>query len=210
MARLGRGHRRRRELDSRERSIITGRRAAFSSSTAGSTARSSGRIRRSECRPRGDFGSADASTWTSTGSTRWATPRLSARDLRDVYVDGPELGTDDHVRIDEDAARLILDALQRGDAALCELAPDQQPVVWLEHFDIGRSLGEVNFGVSPGDASHDEPYADVGPWQSRTGAFWNEPFGASRPMRDLPSAAGVLAFFAQGLEALAHRSLGDT
>jgi hypothetical protein len=50
-------------------------------------------------------------------------------------------------------------------------------VLWPEHFDIGISVDEVNYGVSPGDVHIPEPYAYVGPWHPRVGTFWNTGFG---------------------------------
>ncbi len=75
--------------------------------------------------------------------------------------------------------------------------------MWPEHFDVAFRLDDINFGVSPGDNHIDEPYAYVGPPTPRTGAFWNQPFGAARPMRELGHAdpAQVLAFFTEGRHA---------
>ena len=50
---------------------------------------------------------------------------------------------------------------RRGAAVL---APDETPILWPEHFDIGISVGEVNYGVSAGDGYLAVPYAYVGPW----------------------------------------------
>ena len=59
----------------------------------------------------------------------------------------------------------------------------------------------MNYGVSLGDARLPEPYAYVGPWQPRTGDFWNVPFGAARPLREFSSGDEALAeFFARGRE----------
>jgi hypothetical protein len=66
---------------------------------------------------------------------------------------------------------------ESADASLVQL--------WPEHFDLAVDLGDgeaggrANFGGSPGDDGHPEPYLYVGPWAPRTGPFWNEPFGAS-------------------------------
>ena len=57
---------------------------------------------------------------------------------------------------------------------------------------------EVNYGVSPGDASIPEPYAYVGPWTPRTGDFWNASFGAARPLSALGGADAVADFFREG------------
>jgi hypothetical protein len=71
-------------------------------------------------------------------------------------------------------------------------------VLWPEHFDVGISVGEVNYGVSPGDDAIPEPYAYVGPWSPQTGPFWNVPFGAARPITALGDADDVLEFFRTG------------
>jgi len=64
--------------------------------------------------------------------------------------------------------------------------------LWPEHFDVAVDLGEAdgraNFGGSPGDERHPEPYLYVGPWTVRPGTFWNEPFGASLPYAALVGA----------------------
>ena len=52
--------------------------------------------------------------------------------------------------------------------------------LWPEHFDIAFELGpeaggkRANFGASPGDEQHDEPYLYVGPWTVKvSGELWN-------------------------------------
>lgn len=35
-----------------------------------------------------------------------------------------------------------------GDEAPRWLAPDEEPLRWPEHFDIGRTVDEINYGVS--------------------------------------------------------------
>jgi hypothetical protein len=95
-------------------------------------------------------------------------------------------------------AATVLGALAVGDAALRRFAPDETPVLWPEHFDVGISLDEVNYGVSTGDAGIPEPYAYVGPWTPREGDFWNVSFGAARPLSALGDATAVAAFFAEG------------
>jgi len=81
--------------------------------------------------------------------------------------------------------------------------------LWPEHFDLATDLGSprANFGASPGDVAHPEPYLYVGPRETKpTGPFWNEPFGASLPyaaLRDADDAhAAALAFFRQGRDLL--------
>jgi hypothetical protein len=116
---------------------------------------------------------------------------------RDIYHDLTGVPADEVLTVAPAAAAELLEALRRGDAALRRLAPGQTPILWPEHFDVGITVDEVNYGVSPGDGYLAEPYVYVGPWKPHTGEFWNAPFGATRPMRDLPEAA-LDEFLAQG------------
>jgi hypothetical protein len=68
----------------------------------------------------------------------------------------------------------------------------------------------VNYGVSPGDAHLEVPYAYVGPPGVVAGAFWNAPFGASRPVSDLGDATTTAAFFREGAEHLTHQPGGPS
>jgi hypothetical protein len=52
--------------------------------------------------------------------------------------------------------------------------------LWPEHFDIALEAGDedaglrANYGASPGDEDHPEPYFYVGPWTARPeGELWN-------------------------------------
>lgn len=74
-----------------------------------------------------------------------------------------------------------------ADALLGELAEEAgdaddptRPRLWPEHFDIAIEMGDetaglrANYGASPGDEAHDEPYLYVGPWTAEvTGELWN-------------------------------------
>lgn len=94
-------------------------------------------------------------------------------------------------------------------------APDPPSLlqIWPEHFDLSVDLGDTaagqraNYGASPGDAVHPEPYLYVGPWdisrvQQRPDPYWNESFGASLPYSELTDPAGAreaaLGFFRAG------------
>ncbi len=127
---------------------------------------------------------------------------ITPRPLRDVYRGGPEFTVDEPLNVDPNDADVLLRAFTDGDAALRMLAADQEPVLWPEHFDIGISLGEINFGVSPGDLSIDLPYAYVGPWNIPTGPFWNQPFGAARPMTEFATPQDIVRFFDEGTRAV--------
>jgi len=121
--------------------------------------------------------------------------------LDDVYSDGAGLDENHVLTVDARAASEIVDAFNRGDAALAVFAPAETRVLWPEHFDLGITRDEANYGVSPGDGFLEVPYAYVGPW-SREGLndpFWNAPFGAARPVAEIDD---LVAYFAEG-EALA-------
>jgi hypothetical protein len=119
-------------------------------------------------------------------------------DLADVYADGSGVDPEETLAVDAEALDLLLGWFVRGDAALRAFAPEVEPVLWPEHFDIGFAVDEVNYGASPGDATHTGPYAYVGPWTAREGQFWNAPFGALRDAADLPDVDAGVGFFEAG------------
>ena len=105
--------------------------------------------------------------------------------------------------MDADAAAILAAAWSLGDGALRAFAGEvstvpPDPEIWPEHLDVSVSLDEVDYGVSPGDATVPAPYAYVGPATPQAGAFWNQPFGAARPLADLPDQAAVVGFFRTG------------
>jgi len=64
--------------------------------------------------------------------------------------------------------------------------------LWPEHFDLGCNIDGVNFGCSPGDGYLADPYVYVGPWNTEglpDGDFWNAPFGAVLPYKELLRAS---------------------
>src|SRR5450756_255660 len=118
-----------------------------------------------------------------------------------VYGDGSGVSPDEVLAIDPDQAAVIMGALTLGHDALVAFAPGESPVLWPEHFDVAIRVDDINFGVSPGDGFIEEPYAYVGVSKvPRGGEFWNAPFGAALPLRELPEVTAVTAFFAEGRE----------
>jgi hypothetical protein len=117
-----------------------------------------------------------------------------------VYHDGGGASPEQVLKLDPDAAEWIERCWAAGADALARLDPGQEPILWPEHFDVGIECAGTGYGVSPGDRYVDEPYAYVNPGEARSGEFWNAPFGAARPMRDLDdgSTDAVLAFFVEG------------
>jgi hypothetical protein len=128
---------------------------------------------------------------------------VQARSMSDLYQDGSGFGLDDVLEVDPDAAAVIAAAFAAGDQALRALAPDETPILWPEHFDIGISVAgsRVNYGVSAGDSYVAVPYAYVGPWSPPPqDDFWNAPFGRALPVAEIPD---LLAFFGEGRDRLA-------
>ena len=133
-----------------------------------------------------------------------------------VYEATTPLDVDRALDLDAASAQVIGWLYDLGAAVLAQLAADSEstpaaadppsPVqLWPEHFDLAADLGRprANYGVSPGDAGHPEPYLYVGPWDDKPpDPFWNEPFGASLPYADLVAAPNAseaaLAFFRRG------------
>ena len=128
--------------------------------------------------------------------------------MSDVYSDTADLGVDDQLEIDAAAASKLANAFATGEQALRSLGTEEEPVLWPEHFDIGLSADEINFGVSPGDATIAVPYAYVGPWTQRSGDFWNVSFGAARPIHELGHLDALVNFFAEGRALAARDSEG--
>lgn len=126
-----------------------------------------------------------------------------------VYQAVTALDLDAELPVDPTAADELARFLATVDAALHSLrtdidrghaTPDHAITLWPEHFDLATSIDEVNYGGSPADADHVEPYLYVGPWTPPTpdGGFWNEPFGASAPGPAGLSPEDALAFFREG------------
>ena len=103
-----------------------------------------------------------------------------------VRVDGTELvvrdaaGSERRTPLEVDAtaaARLaaFFAFAQRVLETLHAEAREPSPIhLWPEHFDLAFTADEVNYGASPGDEHHDEPYLYVGPWTAPPpGPEWN-------------------------------------
>jgi hypothetical protein len=137
-----------------------------------------------------------------------ATPRALGAELgvapgrpEGAYEGGSGVDPDETLSLDAGLAAAIIGALTLGQEALVAFAPGETPVLWPEHFDVAIRVDEVNFGVSPGDGFIAEPYAYVGVASpAATDPFWNAPFGAAVPLRELPDASAVSGFFTQGRE----------
>jgi hypothetical protein len=141
---------------------------------------------------------------------------------RQVRVEGAELvwsvngderreSLDD---VDPEAAARLADWYAFGAAILAEIADGTATPIrlWPEHFDIAIEMGRerANYGFSPGDEQHPEPYAYVGPWTADVdGELWNATTfrGAELTYAELLAVpdqrAAALEFFTTRKEALA-------
>jgi hypothetical protein len=126
----------------------------------------------------------------------------------DVYTPATPLEPDRPLDLDGAAAQRLASFYAVVNQALVDLGRPEDPEaqLWPEHFDLARGLGHVNYGGSPGDATHTEPYLYVGPWDppAPDGGYWNEPFGASLPAPATLTADQTLAFFREGQQRLSH------
>jgi hypothetical protein len=125
--------------------------------------------------------------------------------------------------IDPEAAERIADfyafafqALEAVRTRFAEAADASAVNLWPEHFDIAFEAGSeaarerANYGASPGDPDHPEPYLYVGPWTARPeGALWNATGfpGAELAYAELlaadDQAAAAIEFFETRARALA-------
>jgi hypothetical protein len=116
--------------------------------------------------------------------------------------------------IDPEAAARLADSYAFGAAMLGEIADETATPVrlWPEHFDMAIEMGSerANYGFSPGDEHHPEPYAYVGPWSAEvSGELWQATGfrGAELSYAELLAAEDprelALAFMTIRMEALA-------
>jgi hypothetical protein len=142
------------------------------------------------------------STLRAAGSFVGVTPGAPA----DVYRPATPCDLDAELHLDRAAMQVLGDWYAAGADALERLteavAPEavSEAQLWPEHLDLAVTVGEVNYGVSPGDDAIPEPYAYVGPHAGRRAVdeFWNAPFGAARPLGELSDVDSLVLFFEEG------------
>ena len=131
---------------------------------------------------------------------------------------------DEALGIDPAAALALGEFYVFADAVLARITagagPGDDPspaYLWPEHFDLAIELGDegvglrANYGASPGDESHPEPYLYVGPWTAEvSGELWRAKgfSGAELSYADLVAApdqeGAALDFFETRKDALAE------
>ncbi|MEK6277584.1 MAG: hypothetical protein AABM29_06195 [Actinomycetota bacterium] len=115
-----------------------------------------------------------------------STLRAAAQLAAELLPEGLDL-SDEPLGINSEASRLlgrwygfgeqVLEAL-RGEAGPTD--EPTKPTLWPEHFDLAIEMGpdvegsRANYGLSPGDENHDDPYLYMGPWSAKPqGELWN-------------------------------------
>jgi hypothetical protein len=123
----------------------------------------------------------------------------------EVYPPATPLRPDDALTLDPASAQQLAAWYQLADAALRRFgsevgAPGGEPILWPEHFDIGITIEQVNYGASPGDEHIDEPYFYVGPHLGppTRDDFWNAPFGAARTRAQIADVDDAVDFMRAG------------
>jgi len=122
------------------------------------------------------------------GGERFRAPLNSVAGAAELVVEllHRDLPTDrTPLELDPDSAAALAAWFALGRAVLERLReeaaePDSPPPrLWPEHFDIAIEAGDeaaglrANYGFSPGDDDHDEPYLYVGPWRGDvSGELW--------------------------------------
>jgi hypothetical protein len=143
-----------------------------------------------------------------------------------VGRDVPPFAPDTDLRVDAAASMALgawyafghgaLERLANASMAGDEAVSVTEAQLWPEHFDLALTVelaggSKVNVGFSPGDSFSTEPYAYVGPHDTRSlgDPFWNAAFGAyvtyDELRREPDAAAAADAFIARGLQ-LADRA----
>jgi hypothetical protein len=122
-----------------------------------------------------------------------------------VYPPATPLEPDAPLHVDDASALLLAGWYELADAALRQFASDYgpsspQPILWPEHFDVGITLGSVNYGASLGDEYVAQPYLYVGPQSGPPvrDDFWNAPFGATRTIDRVGSVREAVGFYRSG------------
>ncbi len=154
--------------------------------------------------------------------TLLSSPSVAAEAVNELLPAGEELNTEP-LGVDAAAAAALAAWYSFADAVLTRLiadaglADDPSPaILWPEHFDLAIELGDegrglrANYGASPGDESHPEPYLYVGPWTAAvSGELWQASgfSGAELSYAELLEAddqlAAALDFFRARRDALA-------
>jgi hypothetical protein len=114
---------------------------------------------------------------------------ITTRPLRDVYSGGPDFSDLEPVDVAVGAVDPLSRAIINGDAALRSFAPNEDPILWPEHCDIGISVPEVTTECLRATRVSTSLMPTSVPGVC-LGTVWNQPFWAARPLSELPTPPG--------------------
>lgn len=145
----------------------------------------------------------------------------------DVYRPSTPLEPAARLEIDPESTGYLGDLYGFATSALEELraraTPDEKVSrvqLWPEHFDVALEMGDescgarAGYGISPGDADHEQPYLYVVPWgECPNDPWWNATYfgGASFDVSELLGSpdqrSRALGFFDEGRRRLREESV---
>jgi hypothetical protein len=145
----------------------------------------------------------------------------------ELYAPATEFDADAPLNLDRQSAealaawyRFTADVLGKFGSEVDD-APVSPLILWPEHFDQAFTTEDddtsrrANYGASPGDSGHPEPYLYVGPWEPVAGnEYWNATHfnGAVLPLSSLVAEAdpmdAALGFVRTGRALLVSQALG--
>ena len=116
-----------------------------------------------------------------------------------AYADGAGVDPDETLTLHPGQADVIMGALSRGHDALIAFAPAETPVLWPEHFDVAIRVRRRQLRRVAGRRLHRGAVRVRGrlPPAGRRRVL-ERPVRRRRAAAELPDAAAVTAFFAEG------------
>ena len=156
-----------------------------------------------ECQVRVDGAELVARRGGEENRERLTTIAAGAEQIgRDLFPGGAPSDSE-QLEIDAAAAEQLGRWYALADAVLEQLRSDwsgddpSEVNLWPEHFDLGIEAGSepdgarANYGFSPGDPDHEEPYLYVGPWSDKaSGELWQAK-GFTGAELDFSEIAGI-------------------
>jgi len=149
--------------------------------------------------------------------------------VEELLPSGMEPSTEP-LAVDAEASRALGAFYAFSGAALAQLDAEAEQAdaatparLWPEHFDLAIELGDeaaggrANYGASPGDENHAEPYLYVGPWTAevagelwRASGFSGAELGYTQLLAAADQGGAALDFFRERKKALAGIARSDT
>jgi hypothetical protein len=125
-----------------------------------------------------------------------------------LWKPSTDVDIDEPLAISADGVAALAQWFALSRSARAAVAPDANPTLWPEHFDLAITTANGHiFGSSPGDSTHPAPYLYVVPAERPVPdgdiRFWAEPFGASLGYDSVAGVGDAVTFFAAAADRLA-------